>query len=304
MGVDQGVDRRLWKVKKEAGLLGGEKNEQLDFSSLQWSEDHVDFSDEEIKETGVKGMDIKRLSWEQVYSFISKLVGAELPHDEDKILDAQEDLLRRFVEWKKEHRHLAQNFKVSDDKDFALIFEVVKDFLPAILQAATDGEFPDKTVNHITNTGYGTMKNLDSLLEKINPQLLIGGDLSVSQRGGFWQSTFSEYKRRPDIIKNWIFGFGPKNKAFAEYLNRVKDGVISGTLLTGEDLPGEVLKDVEYIMDQDKKTGNVWHSPISNHPYIPVLKDPVEGIKELRWCHSEYAFQLAIDGPKLIKFVT
>ncbi|OHA53352.1 MAG: hypothetical protein A2Z62_02585 [Candidatus Terrybacteria bacterium RIFCSPLOWO2_02_42_20] len=110
------------------------------------------------------------------------------------------------------------------------------------------------------------------------------GGLSVSKRGDFW------YLSVPYKITNAvIFGFGLKNKAFQNYLEKAK-------FYVENEYSSEEYSSIEYLTGRKNYLNR-------EHPVIPIMvKHP--DVTELRWCHADYASIPTKKGLNILEMIT
>lgn len=147
----------------------------------------------------------------------------------------------------------------------------------------------------------------------------IGKGVSVTQKGTPWKGT-------GDFLQQNIFGFGQKNKAFRQYLEKTRTLLeeISRRAIETRKQTSELpenndarnqlngrftsvkprIESINAMLQGDLGAIN-WHSHMDDesHPQIPVvLNHP--SIPELRWCHADYAVIPTKKGWNVIEMVT
>lgn len=114
--------------------------------------------------------------------------------------------------------------------------------------------------------------------------------LSLSKRGAFW-SLSTPYQ----IKKHIIFGFGLKNKAFQDYLEKTKLYVANEHGFSN--VPNEY-SSIEYLTGRKDDL-----IKSDQHPAIPIIvKHP--DVPELRWCHADYASIPTKKGLNILEMIT
>lgn len=107
----------------------------------------------------------------------------------------------------------------------------------------------------------------------------------------------------PTRINDNIFsGFSIKNKAFKEYLEKVKILLENLPEKTKEKMPSQInvsLKTVNYFLYNEDHV----YSEHLEHPAIPIVQG-YPNIPDLRWCHASYMSIPTKNGLNILEFIT
>lgn len=107
----------------------------------------------------------------------------------------------------------------------------------------------------------------------------------------------------PTRINDNIFsGFSIKNKAFKEYLEKVKILLENLPKETKEKMSSRInisLKSVNYFLQNEDHV----YSEALEHPAIPIIQGYPD-IADLRWCHASYMSIPTKNGLNILEFIT
>lgn len=154
---------------------------------------------------------------------------------------------------------------------------------------------PDKELIREIENKQSAINGLEEI--KKNPQFYLESDetiresgftsrgLSVEERGGYWWNKGPGTVSAMPELHDVIFGFGPHNKAFVAYLNKVKE--LKGQISSQYEEENFTNKDIEHLLTPEVEA---YGEPFEDyHPHIPVYNSHPD-IPDLRWCHASYGY--------------
>lgn len=104
------------------------------------------------------------------------------------------------------------------------------------------------------------------------------------------------------IIDTVFSGFSIKNKAFKEYLEKVKIVLETLPVETIKKEPSEIsLGTIDYFLQSRDHTDI--HTDHLEHPAIPIIQG-YPNIPDLRWCHASYMSIPTKNGLNILEFIT
>ena len=123
--------------------------------------------------------------------------------------------------------------------------------------------------------------------------------LSVEKRGGYWWNDSPHRSRLPNM-DDVIFGFGPWNEAFVEYLNEIKE-LREQVSLSDDEVDEFTNKNIKHLLNPEVES---YGGPFEDyHPHIPVYNSHPD-IPSLRWCHASYAYLPTDRGFNVLEFIS